>query len=759
MIGRSLPRVEDGPLLTGRGVFVDDLPVDGVLHVAFLRSPFAHARIQAIDLSAARAVPGVVAVLAAADLDLDTLHPPLENPDAFSPPRPMLAGDRVRFVGEPVALAAATSRYVAEDALELVGVDYEPLPIASDIRAALAEHAPRLHEHPTNVLFTMAVDSGGVDEAFAEAAATVERSFVNPRYCASPIEPRGVLAVPDAGGVEVWASSQAPHRYQTILVELLGVEPDQVRVRVPDVGGGFGQKAHVYPEEVLVPWLALRLGRPVKWIEDRTENLLASSHARGQELTVRAAADAEGRLLALDADVLCDQGAFGMFPHGPILEALGTPLMIPGPYRVGAYRARARTVSTNRCPEGAYRGVGLPVAALVHERLMDELARELGLDRAEIRRRNLYRADELPVTTLTRQRYDSGDYPRALDAALDAIGYASFPARRDAAREDGRLLGLGISSYVEYTGINSFVFKLRGMVGILGFDGARLELREDGGLDLWTTLPTNGQGLHTTFAQLVAQSVGVEPAVVDVHRPDTGVGGLSGTGTFASRSAIAGGGAIQAAAAELRARLLEDAATRLESSPDDLELAAGAVRIVGSSRAIPLVELAAGAGDRYRISEHYDPLAVAYPYATHACIVEVDAETGGVAIQRYVVVEDCGTLINPAIAEGQTHGATAQGIGGTLFEEIVYDADAQVLTGSFADYLLPTASDLPDFEVSHLEIPAPDSPFGAKGVGEGGTLAPPGAIANAVADALGVELNELPLTPERVWVAAARERR
>jgi carbon-monoxide dehydrogenase large subunit len=754
-------RVEDRPLLTGRARFISDVALPDMLHAAFLRSPLAHARITTVDTAPARQAPGVVTAVAAADLGLPPLLPPIENPAAHSPPRPLLAEGRVRFAGEPVAAVVAEDEYRAEDAAELIGLDLDPLPALVDPVAACEPGAPLLHDDAgTNVLYDARFDSGDVDATFGRAAVVIEREFRNPRYSAAPMENRGVVAAPNGRGVIVWSSTQAPHRLASIVAELLGLDLDRVRVVCPDVGGGFGQKAHVYPEEIVVAWLARTLGRPVRWLEDRAENLLAASHARDQRLRVRVAAEADGRLLAIDADVLCDTGAYGVFPHGHILEALGTPAMLPGPYRLPSYRYHARAVATNKAPEGAYRGVGLPVSAFVHERVMDILAAETGVERAEIRRRNLIAADEMPHTTLTHQRYDSGDYVRAMEMALEAAGYEQFTVERKAARREGRLLGIGISCYVEFTGINSRVFKGRGMVGIAGFDGAHVELSPDGRVTLWTTLPAIGQGTSTTFAQLVADELGVDVDRITVARPDTSVGDLDGTGTFASRSAISGAGAILSASAEVRRRLLEDAGERLEVAPDDLELRDGRVQAVGMpSRAVSVEELVVGddGGDRdYRVSARFDPPEVAYPYATHVCVVEVDAETGRVDVRRYVIVEDCGRVINPLVVEGQIHGATAQGIGGTLFEELVYGEDGQLITASLMDYLIPTAAEIPPLEIEHLAIPAPDNPTGSKGVGEGGTLAPPGALANAVADALGCEFNELPLRPEALRAAAQR---
>jgi carbon-monoxide dehydrogenase large subunit len=461
--------------------------------------------------------------------------------------------------------------------------------------------------------------------------------------------------------------------------------------------------------------------------------------------------------LALDVDVTCDTGAYPVYPHGHILEALGTPAMIPGPYRLERYRSRSRAIATNKCPEGAYRGVGLPVSALVHERLMDLLALELGLDRAEVRRRNLITADELPYATVTHQRYDSGDYRLALERALEAIGYEGFAAEQARARDEGRALGLGIASYVEYSGMGSAVFHGRGMIGIAGVDRAWMSLEEDGTVTVTTTLPSMGQGLATTFAQLAAAQLGLDPGRVRVRQPDTASGPGDGTGSFASRTAIAGGGAIGAGAEELIRRLLEGTSDRLEVAIEDLELRDGYVGVKGSpGQQLSFAELASADPQRYRVDGAFDPPTTAYPYATHVCVVEVDPETGGVTLLRYVVAEDCGRIINPLVVEGQAHGAVAQGIGGALYESVVYGDDGQLVTGSLMDYLVPGATELVSLELAHLEIPAPGSPNGAKGVGEGGTLAPGPAIANAVSDALGVEFNELPLTPERVRRGAER---
>jgi carbon-monoxide dehydrogenase large subunit len=755
-LGRPILRFEDRPLLTGTAEFFDDIVLPGMLHAAFLRSPLAHGLIAGLDLRAARAADDVAAVFAAADLGLPPLVTPCETPNAYSPPRPLLAEGVVRFVGEPIAVVVASSRYAAEDALDEIELDLDPLEAVVDPWYALEDGAPRLHPGRTNAYADSQTEAGDVDAAFVEAAVTVEAEIRHGRSAAVPIEPRGLVAEPDGDGLILWATTQGPHKLRLAVAASLGLPQERVRVVCTSVGGGFGQKAHVSPEEIVVASLARRLEKPVKWTEDRSENLLASSHARDQRLRVRVAAAADGRLLAFDVVQVVDQGAYGSYPHGTTLEALTTPPLLPGPYRLPAYRMHSRAAATNKCPQGAYRGVGFAVAAYVHERIVDLVAAELGLDRAEIRRRNLLSAGELPYLSVTNQRYDSGDFSAALERALDSIGYEGFEGERRRARLEGRLLGLGISCYVEPTGMNSAVFKGRGMVGIEGFDGAYVALDADSGATVWTTTPTVGQGTDTTFAQLVADGLSLEPESVRVAPVDTSVGGLEGTGTFASRSAVSAGGAVSRACAELERRLLEDAGGRFDVPVDDLELVGGAVR----ARATPDLTVAIGdlvseaEAGRYEVGAQWDPPAVAYPYATHACVVEIDPETGRVEILRYSIADDCGRVINPPIVDGQVHGATAQGIAEALYEAVSYDGEGQLRNASLMDFLVPTAAELPSFALEHIEIPSPTTANGVKGVGEGGTLGAVGAVANAVCDALGTQLNEVPLLPERIVEAA-----
>ena len=743
--------MEDRVLLEGGALFIDDVGVEGVLHLAFARAEHAHAHVRGVDVAPALALPGVRLAFGPDDLDgVPALTPDLARPGAMRVERPVLAGARARFVGEPIAAVVADTPYCAEDGADAVAIDYEPLAAIASIDDALDADLPPLHGD-TNVIFREEHHQGDVDRAFAEAAVVVERTFRNPRYSAAPMENRGVLALPEGDGLLVWSGTQIPHILQESLELLLGLK-GRVRVRCPDIGGGFGQKAHVFPEEIAVAWAALRLGAPVKWVEDRRENLLSSSHAREQRVRARVAADAEGRVLAIDAEVFCDVGAYGIFPWGQVLESLGTPMILPGPYELHHYRYVTHSLATNKAPQGAYRGVGLPVAAFVRERMMDVVAAELGLDRAEVRRRNYIPPQEFPYATATGLRYDSGDYRSALDAALEGIGYADFPAERERAAREGRRLGLGFASYVEWTGTNSATYRARGMTNVRGYDAGRVAVNADGTVSVWTSCPAIGQGVGTTFAQIVAEHLGVPFAMVRTELVDT-ANSPPGSGSFASRSAISAGGALIAVSGQVRERILDTAADALEADRADIVIdAEGRVGVRGApAAALTLAEVVAAAEPGHLdIGEPYDPEETAYPYATHACVVEVDAETGAVEILRYVVAEDCGPEINPIVVEGQVHGATAQGIGATLYEAMRFGPDGQAVTGSFMDYLVPTACELPALLVRHLETPAPDLRGGVKGVGEGGTLAPPGALANAVSDALGVEINELPIDPELV---------
>jgi len=757
-IGTALPRLEDGPLLRGQAQFVDDLKPEGLLHVAMLRSPHASARIGSIDTAAARQAPGVAAVFTAAELEgtCAPMRVHLTTPGAIAPDRPIIAVDRVRFVGEIVAVVVADSRYRAEDALELIQADLEPLTPVVTFEDAMSDGAPLVHDSvPNNQYFLGHRTMGEVDKAFADADVVVEGEVVHPRVSAVPMEGRGVIAMPDgSGGVIVWSSTQAPHIVADAIAESLGLDEKQVRVVAADVGGGFGLKAHVYTEEILLAWISLRLQRTVKWIEDRSEHLQAANHARDQKVSFSAAVHKDGRVLGLRATVLSSIGAYGIRPHGPLLDPMTCAGLIPGPYDIRDYEYDSYSIATNKCPEGPYRGVGMVTAVLAHERLMDLIALRLGMDPADVRRRNLVTAAQMPYTAATGHPYESGDYPAGLEAALSAFGYSNARAEQVQARASGRLVGIGLSSYVEFTGAGSSTFKGRGMVGIPGTDTARVWIDADGRVRLQTSCPAIGQGVQTTLAQVAAAALWVDAGSVIVEQTDTARVGR-GTGSFMSRSSVTAATSTHRASRQLRQEILDAASWRLDQPAERLQIGDAAILLDGEPAGVTLAQLAAAdpsenGGHTMDVSVTYDPVQAAHPYATHACMVEVDPGTGAVEIRRYVVADDCGTVINPTIVDGQVVGGIAQGVGAALLEEITYGSDGQLLSGSFMDYLIPTAGEVPSVEIVHLVTPSTVHELGTKGIGEGGTIGSTAAVANAIADALSVSDATLPFTPERV---------
>ena len=698
-IGAPLRRLEDPRLLRGEGRFVDDLRFDGCRHVAFVRSPFASGLIRA-----------VTATFTAADLEGSCL--PLEahltTPGVVSPARPVLARERVRFAGEMVGAVVAADRYAAADAIQAAGVDIEPLTPVLTFEDALAPGAPLVHDAVLgNVYFLGRRTYGDPAAAFSRADLVVEGEVVHPRVAGAPLEPRGVVAVPEGEGVTVWTSTQVPHLVADAIAECLRLRRATVRVVATDVGGGFGVKAQVYPEEILLAWIARRVNAPVKWIETRSEHMHAASHARDQRVRFSAAVRGDGRVLAVRATVQSSIGAYGIRPFGPLLDPLGTAGLIPGPYDLRDYEYETYAVATNKSPEGPYRGVGMVTAVLAHERLMDLVAARLGLDPRAVRRTNLVRSEQMPYVAVTGHPYESGDYAAAL-AAVDVEG---LRAQAEDARRRGRLAGVGVASYVEYTGAGSSTFAGRGMLDIPGSDSARAWLGGDGLVHVQTSAPAMGQGTHTTLAQVAAQALGLEAREVVVEQTDTAVVG-TGTGSFMSRGSVAAATAVFRAATLLKELMDEN------GEPD--------------------------------ASVTYDPVQAAHPYATHACLVEVDRETGAVDIRRYLVAEDCGVIINPAIVDGQVTGGVAQAAGAALLEEVAYGEDGQLLTSTFADYLVPSIGEAPAVEISHTETPSTVHELGTKGVGEGGTIGGTAAIANAVADALGLTDLRLPLTPDRI---------
>jgi aerobic carbon-monoxide dehydrogenase large subunit len=698
-IGKRLRRLEDPRLLRGEGRFADDIRPDGCRHVAFLRSPVASGRLIGIETA------GAGTVFTAADIDgsCRPLAVHLTTPGVLAPERPLLARDRVRFVGEMIAAVVAEDRYAAADALDLVQAEIEPLPAV-----VTRIDAPLVHDSvPDNVYFLGKRSYGDPAAAFARADAVIECQVKHPRVAAAPIECRGVVATPDGGGVTLWTSTQVPHLIADAVAECLELHRPRVRVVATDVGGGFGGKAQVYPEEILLAWIARRMNAPVKWIETRSEHMQSASHARDQEIELSAAVRRDGRILAIRATIFSYIGAYGIRPFGPLLDPLGTAGLIPGPYDIRDYEYSTYALATNQSPEGPYRGVGMVSAVLAHERLMDLTAAQLGLDPAEVRRINLVRPDQMPYRSVTGHPYESGDYPRALETALTAVDYRRA---RDEQRA-GRRIGIGLASYVEYTGAGSSTFVRRGMADIPGTDTARLWLDGDGRVHVQTSCPAIGQGSHTTLAQVAAAGFGVDPESVVVEQTDTSIVD-GGTGTFMSR------GSVTAATSVFRAASL-------------------------------LRELAAEKGD-LDVSVTYDAVQASHPYATHACLVEVEPDTGAVNILRYVVADDCGVLINPTVVEGQVTGGVAQGFGAATMEEVVYASDGQLRSGTFLDYSIPTIGEAPAVEVAHLHTPSTVHELGTKGAGEGGTIGSTAAIANAIADALGLTDVTLPLTPDRI---------
>lgn len=706
-LGRSMRRLEDPRLLRGEGRFADDLAPDGCLHVAMLRSPVASGRIIGIETAA----PGARAVFTASDLATSCapLVAHITRPGAVSPPRPILADERVRFVGEMVAAVVAETRYAAADAVEMLGLDIEPATPVLTLEDALAENAPLVDAAvPENVFYLGQRSQGDVEAAFERADVVVECEVNHPRLSAAPMECRGVVAAPDGAGVTVWSSTQVPHIVAAAIAECLGLNVSQVRVIATDVGGAFGIKAQAYPEEVLLAWIARRMRKPVKWTETRSEHMQSASHARDQRIKLSGAVRNDGRVIGLRASVWSNVGAYGIRPFGPLLDALGTAGLIPGPYDIRDYEYETFAVATNKCPEGPYRGVGIVTAALAHERLMDAIAARLGLDPADVRRVNFIRKEQMPYTSVTGHPYESGDYSAAFEAALAAFDYTGARAEQ---RAGGRCLGVGLCSYVEYTGAGSSTFSGRGMADINGSDTAHVWRGDDGLVHVQTSCPAMGQGSHTTYAQVAAAALGIEPEDVVVEQTDTAVVS-EGTGSFMSRGSVTGATAVFRAASLLR-------------------------------------ELAAENGDQ-DVSVTYDAKQASHAYATHACLVEVDRETGGARILRYVVAEDCGTIINPVVVEGQVVGGVAQGVGAALLEEVAYGPDGQLRSGTLIDYMVPGVGEVPSVEIEHQVTPSTVHELGTKGAGEGGTIGATAAVANAIADALSLTDLTLPLTPERL---------
>jgi carbon-monoxide dehydrogenase large subunit len=773
--GERIKRNEDPRLLTGRALFVDDVHLPQMAHVAFVRSPYAHARLGEIDASAALEREGVIGVYAADDLGDYWQHgpllvspPPIKNILFHERTQVPLARDKVRHVGEIVAVVVAESRYIAEDAVNDVFVDYEPLPVVVELEDAVAEDAPLVHEDvPGNVGAHVVQTKGDYEAAKAQADCVIRRQFRYDRGTAAAMENRGIVADWDdkAQKLTVWDTTQAPIPIRNGLAGMLGLSQNQVRVVAPFIGGGFGPKIMMfYPEEVLVPWLSMQLGRPVKWIEDRSENFVATTQERGQVHEAEIALDSEGRILGVKDVFLHDGGAY--MPYG-LTVPINSQCTLLGPYHIPNYYSEFKALFTNKPIVTPYRGAGRQHGVFVIERLLDFAARQLGLDRNEIRRRNFIAPDAFPYDNEIIYQdfapliYDSGNYEPVLDKALEMIGYEEFVNETQLRlRAEGRTVGIGVVAYVEGTGIGPY-------------EGARVQVQPSGKVSLVTGVGTQGQGHLTSFAQIVADQVGVGVDEVDVVTGDTDQF-YWGAGTFASRGAVVAGNAVNEAAKDVRQKILRFASDHLEAAEEDLEIVNGEVRVKGvPDRAVPLGELAdmanplrgavkPGTEPGLESTNYFGPERGATASGVHAMIVEVDAETMQLEVQKYVVVHDCGNVINPLILDGQIHGGVAQGIGNAFFEELVFDENGQLLTGSFMDYLLPTALDVPRVDVGHEVTPSPLNPMGVKGAGEAGAIPVGPLFAQAIEDALGVpglEINEIPLNPSRLWqlVTAAQQ--
>jgi aerobic carbon-monoxide dehydrogenase large subunit len=764
--GAPVARIEDPRLLTGGGNYVDDIVLPDMLHAAFLRSPVAHGRIKSIDRSAALAMPGVHAIYTMADfagiadgpMPPMAPHPLLKMPITCHP----LTGDEVRYAGEPIAIIVAESRASAEDALAAIALDIEHLPTVADAHVAAMKGAPRVHTaRETNLIATLRGTHGKVDEVFAAAAHRFVESFVTHRGGCHSMECRGVVATVErpSGDLSLFTSSQSPYMVRRFLAGYLGRDESEIRVVAPDVGGGFGPKANVYPEEFAVALAAIRSGRPVKWIEDRQEHFLATTQQRDQFWTLEVACDAQGRMLGVRGRCVHDNGAYA--PYGLILPATALA-SFPGPYALEAFDIAIDVVLTNLVPTSPVRGAGRPNSAFVLERLADRVARRLGLSRAEVRRRSFVRADQMPYVTGGKMRdgspvaYDSGDYAKALDLVLEKIDAAGFAQRRAAAAQRGRLLGLGLASCVEDTGLGPF-------------EGASVRVTPAGKVIVATGAASQGQGQATIFAQIAADALGVDIADVIVRSGDTSAFPL-GISTIASRIAVTAGSSVEIAARKVRDKAIKVAAHLLEVAEHDLEIEDGAVRVVGvSGMNVTLaaiartlsgaagVPLPKGIAPDLAATGYFETSQLAFAYGSQACEVEIDPDTGDARITRYVVAHDCGRLINPRLVDGQIRGGVVHGIGNALFERMKHDEAGQPLTTTYGDYLLPAASEMPDIEIHHIETPSPRNPIGVKGAGEGGTIPAAACVISAIEDALGATAPPItmhPVSPEQIleWI-------
>ncbi|BBL80370.1 carbon-monoxide dehydrogenase large subunit [Rubrobacter xylanophilus] len=776
-VGGGVPRKEDPALVTGRATWTDNIKLPGMLHFALVRSPMAHAKINRIDVSAAREQPGVVAVFTAEDLK-DEWAAPIPcgwqvTEDLRVPEHWPLTGDKVRYLGDPVAVVVAEDRYAAKDALEFVEVDYEPLDVVTDMQEALKEGAPLVHEElGTNECYTWPMQNGDIDEAFGRADVVVKERYIQQRLIPNAIEPRAVVAQPEPGGsFTVYSSTQVPHILKSVLSAICGVPEHRLRVVAPDVGGGFGSKLNVYPEEALALALSRRLGVPVKWVEERSENYLATVHGRDQIQDIEVAATSDGKILGMKVELLADMGAY--LQLGTTVVPLLGAFMYPGLYDFDAYSFKCTAVYTNKTPTDAYRGAGRPEAAYAVERIIDALARRLGMDPAEVRRKNFHPPFDEPRTQPAGIQYDSGNYEMVLDRVMELADYEGLREEQRRRREAGDpvQLGIGFSTYTEICGIapSQVAAALGG--GGAGWEAASVRVLSSGKVEVVTGTSPHGQGHVTSWSQIAADALGVSPDDVEVIHGDTDSAPW-GRDTYGSRSLPVGGVAVYLAAQKVVEKAKKIAAHMLEAAEGDIEFEGGRFSVRGSpDRNVTLQQVAGAAFLAADLPEgmepglsaetFFDPPNFTFPFGAHICVVEVDTETGKVRIRDYFAVDDCGPVVNPQIVDGQLHGGIAQGVAQALYEEAVYDEDGNLVTGSMVDYLVPGAPELPRYTLERTETPSPSNPLGVKGVGEAGTIGSPPAVINAVIDALshlGVTHIDMPASPARVWQAIQEAR-
>ena len=809
-VGGGVPRKEDPALVTGQANWTDNIKLPGMLHATLLRSPFAHAKITSIDASAAKEQPGVVAVFTGEDLADEYDKNPQANPAAVTgysvnledrsqsgatgdedgqtvdeetktfvswiptddtkiPNHWPVARDEVNYAGDIVAVVVATDRYKAQDALEFIEVEYEPMEAVLDIEGSVAEGAPLVHEDlGTNESFTWELGTGDIEDAFSKADVVIEERYLQPRLIPNAIETRGVVANPDpiTGGFTVYSSTQIPHILRFVLATYCGVPEQRLRVVAPDVGGGFGSKLNVYAEEVIALILARKLGVPIKWIEDRSENYLATIHGRGQVQYIELAATSEGRILGLKVKLLADMGAYLML-DGPGIPILGA-FVYPGVYTFDAYDFSVTGVFTNMTPTDAYRGAGRPEASFAIERTMDALAREVGIDPVEVRRRNFYEPFDEPTDTPAGIQYDSGNYQLTLDRVLELADYEALREEQRRRRESGDTvqLGIGFSTYTEICGLAPSQVLAGLRTGGSGWETAKVQMLASGKVEVITGTSPHGQGHVTSWSQITADALGVDVDDVEILHGDTAMSPY-GRDTYGSRSLPVGGVAVHMAAQQVVEKAKKIAAHMLEAAEGDLEFEGGKFSVAGSpDRSVTIQETAEAAYMNYDLPEgmqpvlseevFFDPPNFTFPFGAHICVTEVDTETGFVKIRDYFGVDDCGPVINPTIVDGQLHGGIAQGVAQALYEEAVFDEEGNLTTGSMVDYLIPGAPELPNYTLERTVTPSPTNVMGVKGVGEAGTIGAPPAVINSVVDALspyGITHIEMPASPWKVWQA------